>query len=155
MSELSSGKGVGSKTLVIRCAFMKIRVDTTFQRRLWNKWLPAETWVEVLYKSTLIDPTLMSSISVGTFNSAMGRSSGGFDGQMMSRYDGTNTTGIFRLKFQHTMYYFVTDKNKQIPYPPLDQKWKEGVLAIAKRSTELLLPQSVKPTTGSSSSRKM
>jgi hypothetical protein len=93
MSELSCGKGVGSKALVIQCAFMKIRVDTTFQQSLWNKWLPAETWVEVLYKSTLIDPTLMSSISFGTFNSVMGRSSGGFDGQMMSRYDGANTTG--------------------------------------------------------------
>lgn len=44
----------------------------------------------------------------------MGRSDGGFDGQMMSRYDGTNTTGIFRLKFQHTVYYLVTDKQTNL-----------------------------------------
>ena len=73
----------------------------------------------------------MSSIRVGTFNAAMGRSRGDFDGQMISRYDGTNTTGIFRLKFQQAVYYFVIDKGKQIPYPQLDQSWKEGVLVLA------------------------
>ncbi len=52
----------------------------------------------------------MTSLTVGTFNSAMGKSKGDFDGQMMSRYDGTNMTGIFRLTFQRAMYYIVTDK---------------------------------------------
>ena len=51
---------------------------------------------------------------------------------MMLRYDGTNTTGIFQVRFQQTMYYIVTDKGKQIPYPQLDKKWKEGVLVVAK-----------------------
>jgi hypothetical protein len=132
MSELSCVKSVGSKTAIIRCAFIKICTDTTFQRRLWNRWLPAATWVEALTLSNHIDQTLMSSISVGAFNAAMGKSKGDFDGQMMSRYDGTNTTGIFQVRFQQTMYYIVTDKGKQIPYPQLDKKWKEGVLAVAK-----------------------
>ena len=84
----------------------------------------------------------------------MSTSSGGFDGQMISRHDGINTTRIFRLILQYTAFYFVADKNKQIVYPLLDQKWKEGVLAIAKRSTELLRPQPVTPITGSSSKRQ-
>ncbi|KAI2490129.1 hypothetical protein MHU86_24458 [Fragilaria crotonensis] len=56
-----------------------------------------------------------------------------FDGQMMSRFDGTNTTGIFRLTFQQKKFYIVTDKNTQVPYPvPLDGSWKDRVLAVAK-----------------------
>jgi hypothetical protein len=63
----------------------------------------------------------------------MGRSRGDFDCQMMSRFDGTNTTGIFWLTFQQTMFYIVTDKNTQVPYPvPLDGSWKDRVLAVAK-----------------------
>jgi hypothetical protein len=106
MSESSSEKGHSSKISIIRSAFIKICADNTFQRRLWNKQLPAEIWVE----------TLMSSIKVGIFNAAMG-SRGDFDGQMMSQHDGTNTTGIFRRIFQRTLFYIVTNKNKQVPYP--------------------------------------
>ena len=74
-----------------------------------------DIWVvEALGKAHRIDPDLMSKIKVGTFNAAMGRSRGDFDGQMMSRYDGTNTTGIFRLTYQRSFVYIVTAKNK--PY---------------------------------------
>jgi hypothetical protein len=90
---------------------------------LWNKWLPADIWVEALGRSRLIDPDFMSTIKVGTFNAAMGRSGGAFDGQMMLRYDGTNMTGIFRLTFQQRiLFYNLTNKNKQGAYPlPLDE----------------------------------
>jgi hypothetical protein len=60
---------------------LKICSGTAFQRRLWNKWLPAETWVEALTKSNLIDHLVVSSIKVGAFNAAMGRSGGDFDGR--------------------------------------------------------------------------
>ena len=102
---------------------------------LWNRWLPVAAWVEALTLSNLIDQTLMSSISVGAFNAAMGKIKGDFDGQMMSRKDGSNTTGKFQVRFQQTIMYYilVTDKGKQIPYPrQLDKKWEEGLLAVAK-----------------------
>ena len=53
---------------------------------------------------------------------------------MMSCKDGSNTTtGKLQMRFQQTiMYCIVTDKGNQIPYPQLDKKWKEGVLAVAK-----------------------
>jgi hypothetical protein len=52
---------------------------------------------------------------------------------MMSRKDGSNTTGKFQVRFQQTiMYFIVSDKGNQIPYPQLDKKWEEGVLADAK-----------------------
>lgn len=132
MSQVASVRSLGSKTSIMRSAIVKICAEPMFQRQVLNKWLPADTWVEALTKSNLIDHTLMSTIKVGTFNGAMGRNRGDFDGQMMSRYDGTNTTGIFRLNFQRAMFYMVTDKNKQVPYPSLDDSWKKEVLNVAK-----------------------
>jgi len=74
MSESGNVKSLGSKSLIIRSAFLKICSDTRFHRRLQNKWLPAETsWVEALTKSHLINQALMTSLTVGTFNSAMGK----------------------------------------------------------------------------------
>ena len=132
MSESGNVKSLGSKTSIIRSAFVNICSEPLFRRQLLNKWLPADTWVEALTKSNLIDHTLMSTIKVGTFNGAMGRNRGDFDGQMISRYDGTNTTGIFRLTFQRAMlFYMVCDKTKQVPYPSLDDSWKEAALIAA------------------------
>ena len=53
---------------------------------------------------------------------------------MMSCKDGSNTTtGKRQVRFQQAiMYCIVTDKGNQIPYPQLDKKWEEGVLAVAK-----------------------
>ena len=37
------------------------------------------------------------------------------------------------LQYQKTLYYFVTERNKQVLYPfPLDDKWKESVCEVAK-----------------------
>jgi hypothetical protein len=66
MSEWSCAQGAGSITAIIRCASLKICDDTTLQQRLWNKWLPAETWVEALTIANLIDQTLLSSIRIVT-----------------------------------------------------------------------------------------
>ena len=52
---------------------------------------------------------------------------------MISRYDGTNSTGIFLLIFQRTTFYNVTDKNKQVCYPmPLGDSWKGALITITK-----------------------
>lgn len=32
----------------------------------------------------------------------------------------------------------VTDQNKQVPYPPLDDRWKKEVLTVAKKSSTCL-----------------
>jgi hypothetical protein len=95
MSESSYLKSLGSQTLsIIRSAFIEICTDTAFQRRLWNKWLPVETWVDALKNQSLLTRISWHSIKVGILNAATGRSRGDFDGQMMSRFDGTNTTGV-------------------------------------------------------------
>jgi hypothetical protein len=124
MSESGCVKSLGSKTLIIRSSFIKICSDTRLQRQLQNKWLPAKIWVEAQTKSLLIDQTLTSSICVGAFNSAMGRSKGDFGGQMMSRHDGT-TTRIFWLTFQRAIYCIVADKNAQVPNPDLMKVGRE------------------------------
>ncbi|KAI2499988.1 hypothetical protein MHU86_14511 [Fragilaria crotonensis] len=65
-----------------------------FRRRVWKKWLPAETWAEALRASGLIDADV-HLIDVKSFNAAMIRSKLDFNGHLMERFDGTNNSGIF------------------------------------------------------------
>jgi hypothetical protein len=55
MNESVQFKSSGQKFAIIRSAFVKICADEIFRRRVWKKWLPAETWVEALGASGLID----------------------------------------------------------------------------------------------------
>ncbi len=50
----------------------------------------------------------------------------------MDRFDGTNPTGIFRVRFQKKFYSMLTDPFEQADYPcPLDIKWKDSVISVA------------------------
>jgi hypothetical protein len=116
---------------IISSAFSKIRIDQKLQPRLWNKWLPADTWVEALKTSNVIDAEM--TFNVRSFNTAMSRSKSEFNGLLIERFDGSNTTGVFRVTFQKQKYYYVTNQNAQVSYPkPLDSEWKGNVLAGAK-----------------------
>lgn len=122
---------------------MSIRSDTTYGPRLLNSWLPAETWVEALRKIGLIDEEI--TFSVRQFNAAFAKSAS--YGSVMSRFDGSNQTGMFRLTFQHQHYYYLTQETKQAMYPsPLNRAWKERVLEIA--ANVLVIPSTrARPST--------
>jgi len=90
------------KTTILARAVALIRSDMTFGPRLSNCWLPASAWVEALRKWGHIDPTVV--IDVRSFNTAMLKST--LFGEAMHRFDGTNATGVFRIKFQDQFFYF-------------------------------------------------
>ena len=98
----SHPSSINSILAVISTAFTKIRVDQKLQPRLWNKWLPAEIWVEALETSNLIDEAL--ALNVRNFNTAMARSKSEFNVLLIERFDGSNTTGVFRVTFQKQKY---------------------------------------------------
>ena len=113
---------------IVISAVVLIRSDNIYAPRLMNCWLPAETWVEALLKLGHIDASL--TFTVRQFNAAFSRSSS--FGSVMSRFDGSNESGMFRVTFQHRHYYYLTQVNKQVTYPsPLDRGWKEKVLEYA------------------------
>jgi hypothetical protein len=113
--------------VVIR-AVLLIRSDITYGPRLFNSWLPAETWVEALRNLGHIDEDLV--FSVRQFNAAFSKSS--TYGSALLRFDGSNLTGMFRVTFQHRHYYYFTQELKQVKYPsPLNGAWKERVLERA------------------------
>ena len=117
----------GIYTIVTKAA-MLIRFDPTYGPRLMNCWLPAETWVEALKKTGQIDASL--TIDTRKFNAAFAKSSS--FGSVMSRFDGSNKTGVFHVRFQHRQYYYFTQETRQISYPsPLNRAWKERVLEAA------------------------
>jgi hypothetical protein len=113
---------------IVISAVILIRSDDIYAPRLMNCWLPAETWVEALQKLGHIDASL--TFTVRQFNAAFSRSSS--FGSVISRFDGSNESGIFRATFQHRHYYYLTQEKKQVIYPsPLDRVWKEKVLEFA------------------------
>ena len=103
--------------------------DSRFGPRLSNCWLPASTWAEALAKSGHIDASLVST-DARKFNVAMSKSN--LFGESMTRFDGTNQTGVFRVKYARQYFYYFTEKNRQIEYPfPLNNTWKDRVLQAA------------------------
>jgi hypothetical protein len=57
----------------------------------------------------------------------------------MSRFDGSNTTGVFHVRYRYQQFYYFTEETKQILYPsPLNLAWKERVLEVA--SNALTIP---------------
>jgi hypothetical protein len=67
----------------------------------------------------------------------------------MSRFDGSNTTGVFRVRYCHQQFYYFTEETKQTLYPrPLKLAWKERVLEVA--SNALTIPSTrAQPCTSS------
>jgi hypothetical protein len=120
-----SDKGVFA---ILTRAIALLCSDATYRPQVSNCWLPAATWVEALRRTGYIDASIV--INVRKFNSTMSKSS--LFGSMMTRFDGSNPTGVFRINFQHDFYYFFTDKLRQEVYPrPLNRAWKERVLKSA------------------------
>jgi hypothetical protein len=148
MSEDNSQPAPANILAIISSAFAKICLDQVLRPKLWNKWLPAEIWVEALTKANRIDEAL--TFNVRNFNTAMARSKSEFNGLLIERFDGSNTTGVFRLTFQKRKYYYVTNQNTQVLYPkPLDTNWKKAVLDVAKGvlSIRALRSNTAAPTT--------
>jgi hypothetical protein len=108
-------------------AVMQIRSDITYGPRLSDCWPPASTWVEALRKMNLIDASI--AIDVRKFNTA---SKSPLFGEVMHQFDGSNTTGVFRITFQNKFFYFFTQESRQVSYPvPLNSVCKDKVMEAA------------------------
>jgi hypothetical protein len=82
-----------------------------------------------LTKSGHIDASLVST-DARKFNVAMSKSP--LYGESMTRFDGTNPTGVFRVKYARQYFYYFTEKQRQVEYPtPLNNTWKDRVLQAA------------------------
>ena len=129
---------------ILTDAVMLIRADITYGPRLSNCWLPASTLVEALRKFDLIEASLRASIDVRKFNTAMLKSA--LFGDSMNRFDGSNNTGVFRIAFYNTFYYYFTEQSRQIKYPcPLNRAWIQKVMEGA--ASVLVIPNTrARPT---------
>ena len=125
---------IGVYTTLARAVAL-IRSDATYGPRMSNCWLPAATWVEALRRTGHVDASII--INVRKFNSTMSKSR--LFGSVMTRFDGSNPTGVFRIDFQHQFFYYFTDPSRQVEYPrPLNGAWKERVLEAA--ANVLMIP---------------
>ena len=89
---------------IIIAAVSKLRDHEVLGPRVSNKWLSAETWRKALSMSRLIDASI--EISVINFNKAMSSKKCPWH-VAMDCFDGSNKTGVFRLEYSKTKYYYV------------------------------------------------
>ena len=48
-------------------------------------------------------------------------------GEVMHQFDGSNTTGVFRITFQKTSFYYFAEESRQVWYPfSINIAWKEN-----------------------------
>ena len=129
-----SMSGIGVYTILARTVVL-IRSDATYGPQMSKCWLPASTWVEAHKRSGHVDASI--ALNVRKLNATMSKSS--LFGSVMTRFDGSNPTGVFRIDFQHQFFYYFTDQGKQVEYPrPLNGAWKDRVLEAA--SNVLVIP---------------
>ena len=63
----------------------------------------------------------------------------------MHRFDGTNTTGVYRIKM---FFYFFTEESRQTCYPcPLNNAWKDKVMEAASNVLVLVISTSTRSST--------
>jgi hypothetical protein len=65
-----------------------------------NCWLPAATSVEALRRTGHAGASII--IDVRNFNASMSKSS--LFGSVMTRFDGSNPTGVFQINFRHQFF---------------------------------------------------
>jgi hypothetical protein len=121
---------------------MLIRVDPVYGPRLSNCWLFAPTWVEALKKRGHIDAGIV--IDVCKFNTAMSKAP--FFGSVMTRFDGSNQSGVFRVMYHHQHFYYLTQETRQTVYPsPLNRAWWDRVLKVAANALTIPCTRATRP----------
>lgn len=111
----------------IRAIFDVARNDVNFM----NKWLTADLWV--LKLNSLHDK---NSINVGGFNRFISDPTFGFPS--CDNLLGTNTTGVFRMRYKrNNFFYFITNEKCPCRMAPTDIRIGDWVSRIKEESEEL------------------
>jgi len=97
---------------LIRQAFQKLPTNPIFGERLFKQWHNAHIYVEAIKISS---QNLSEALDIKKFNRAMSVSE--IWGYAMHCYDGTNNSGVWRLKYKGKFYYMITGCGEQVTYP--------------------------------------
>lgn len=101
---------------ILTDAIMLLQSDITYGPRLSNCWLlPASTWGEALGRFGVINAPLLGIIDERRFNTGMSKSAS--FGESMHQFDGSSTTGVFRVTYKNKFYYYFTEESRQVRYP--------------------------------------
>ena len=104
---------VGINAIISRAVAI-LRSDKIFGPRLSkNTWRPVATFAEEIVGPGHVDDTL--TIGARKFNVAISKSA--LFGDVMTRFDGSNRTGVFLICYGKQYYYYFTNSIKQALYP--------------------------------------
>jgi hypothetical protein len=91
---------------IILAAVSRLRDDLRWRPRLFNKWLPAETWVKAIEQARLINVDL--HIDAAIFNRAMACEISTWRISMLD-FKSTNSV-FFQVMYKGYKYYYATEK---------------------------------------------
>ena len=86
---------------------------------LRGRWCSDALWTLFLNRRVSIESG-QKPIYRGKFNATMNHSKGFLD---CTLFDGGNTSGVFRVHYVYSYYYFVTNAGNQVPHPTMDDTW--------------------------------
>ena len=111
--------------------------------KIKNRWILADLLLQAIQRSNSF-PTGFD-IDRARLNNALGKLS---HLQEMDRFDGTNQSGIFQLKYSQRLFYFIGTPREQVAYPNLNASWTKlvteygnGVSFWSTRSSQIPLAE--------------
>jgi len=111
---------------LIREAYKNLPSNPFFGSRLWRQWISAHICIEAIDASSCLSQNLSIPLDIKNFNRAMSGSK--VWGQAMHCYDGTNATGVWRVKYNLQYYYMSTDPGEQVVYPRnMGKAWAQQI----------------------------
>ena len=119
---------------VVAAALKMTLQNPSIANKIKNRWISADLLLQAIQRSNSF-PTGFD-IDRARLNNALGKLS---HLQEMDRIDGTNQSGIFRLKYSKRLFYFIGTPKEQVAYPHLNASWTKLVMeygnGVSFRST--------------------
>ena len=106
---------------------------------LCGRWCSDALWTLFLNRRVSIESG-QKPIYRGKFNATMNHSKGFLD---CTLFDGGNISGVFRVRYGHSYYYFVTKEGDLVEYPTQDETWLTSIKSFEKTILESLSPHAL------------
>jgi len=108
---------------LVRQAFQKLPTNAIFGKEIFKQWLSAHIYVKAIKISGYLSD---DALDVKKINRAMSVSE--IWDYTMHCYDGTNASGVWRVKYDNKYYYMITKPGEQVDYPSnIGKTWAKQI----------------------------
>ncbi len=107
---------------ILEHAFELTTNHPTIGLKIRNKWITTDTIIDAIRAAAVIATSMvMTSRLVNTLLPKIPKY------KTIDRFDGSNSPGLFQVKYTKQSYYIILQRGEQAEYPLFDKQWKEEV----------------------------